>query len=260
MQFIVPVLKWILPYLVKEAEKYLPQLLDSLFIKLMSKRKKEITKMASVKFLVKDTDGKVVPNINISYKVGGMLVTPKVTDVNGEASTSGLPVGVYDFTASGNGYDAVTNKAVSVTEEVVGTVAFVLKAQNSTVKNVESNIQKTIENIVSNSTSTPSQDWKTIKSAATDAITNLSNIITTGNLDESTIIGQAYGLVTEAIHKSLNAVEEYKSQLMISRHTTGLGECLLIDLKLVGITLFQTWASKEVETLLSKLKERISIK
>jgi hypothetical protein len=258
MQFLTPILTFILPYATKAAEKYIPQLLDNLFIKLMMKRKKEDTKMATVKFNAKDESGNPLQNINISYNVGGLAATPKITDVTGEASTSGLPVGTYSFTASGNGYTAKTVSAVAISDATDNIVNFILTAQNEVISNVEKTMQDAMNTVSTSTTTTSAQDWKTVKEAAEKSITDLTTIITSSGLSDTTIITQAYGLVTEAIHKAVNDVEQYKSNLMISRHTKNAWECFLIDLKLAGITLFQMWASKQVNALVAKLKEKVT--
>lgn len=189
--------------------------------------------------------GKPLAGANVTYSGNGINNT-KQTDANGLATVSGLPNGSYAITGSLNGYTATTANVLttdadqSVTIELpVSPTAAAENAANTVLVN-------------------GSADWKTVKAAAEAAVNQLNTGVSSGNLTDNTVVAGLYAQVTTVIQQAVTSVDAYKSQLMISRHSKGFWECVLIDAKLVGITLFQRWVSSEISTIQKKLESKLA--
>ena len=189
--------------------------------------------------------GKPLAGANVTYS-GNWITNTKQTDANGIFTVSGLPNGSYAVTGSLNGYTATTANVVttdadqSVTIELpVSPTAAAENAANTVLVN-------------------GSADWKTVKAAAEAAVNQLNTGVSSSNLTDNTVVAGLYAQVTTVIQQAVTSVDAYKSQLMISRHSKGFWECVLIDAKLVGITLFQRWVSSEISTIQKKLESKLA--
>lgn len=201
--------------------------------------------MAKLTVTVKNTSGVTLEKANVSYEFGS--VTGVVaTDTTGTATISGLPAGDYKVTGSIAGYTAESSTITIGTEDVTLT----LELPTSPTAAVESAAQKVLDNTVVT-------DWKTVKAAAEAAVTQLTTSVSTSDLTDSAVLATVYSQVTMVIQQAVSQVDAYKSQLMISRHTKGFWECVLIDAKLVGITVFQRWLSAEITGLQKKLEDKL---
>jgi len=189
--------------------------------------------------------GKPLAGANVTYSGMGITNT-KQTDANGVLTVSGLPNGSYAITGSLNGYTATTTNVVttdadqSVTIELpVSPTAAAENAANTVLVN-------------------GSADWKTVKAAAEAAVNQLNTGVSSSDLTDNAVVAGLYAQVTTVIQQAVTSIDAYKSQLMISRHSKGFWECVLIDAKLVGITLFQRWVSSEISTIQKKLESKLA--
>ena len=201
--------------------------------------------MAKLTVTVQNTSGVTLEKANVSYEYGS--VTGVVaTDTAGVATVSGLPAGEYKVTGSISGYTAQSVDITIGTEDISVTIELPV----SPTAAVESAAQKVLN-------STVVTDWKTVKAAAEAAVTQLNTSVSTSDLTDSVVLATVYSQVTAVIQQAVSQVDAYKSQLMISRHTKGFWECVLIDAKLVGITVFQRWLSAEITGLQKKLEDKL---
>lgn len=201
--------------------------------------------MAKLTVTIENSAGVILSDANVTYACGEVTGTV-TTDSTGIASISGLSAGDYTITGSINGYTA-TSATVTIGADDIQTV---IKLPTSSTAAAESAAQT----VLSNATTV---DWKTLKAAAEAAVTQLSTSVSTSDLTDSTVLTSVYAQVTTVIQTAVSSVENYKSQLMISRHSKGFFQCLLIDAKLVGITIFQRWLSAEITKLQAKLEEKL---
>lgn len=201
--------------------------------------------MAKLTVTIENSAGVILSDANVIYACGEVTGTV-TTDSTGVASISGLSAGDYTITGSINGYTA-TSTTVTIGTDDIQTV---IKLPASSTAAAESAAQT----VLSNATTV---DWKTLKAAAEAAVTQLSTSVSTSDLTDSTVLTSVYAQVTTVIQTAVSSVENYKSQLMISRHSKGFFQCLLINAKLVGITIFQRWLSAEITKLQAKLEEKL---
>ena len=200
--------------------------------------------MAKLTVTIKNTIGASLGSANVTYACGGVSGTV-ATDTAGVAGISGLPAGNYTVTGSIQGYTAKTISVPIGTDDTAVTI----ELATSVTAAAESAAQAVLTNV----------DWKTVKAAAEAAVTQLSTSVSTGDLTDSVAVSAVYTQVTTVIQNAVKSVEDYKSKLMISRHTKGFFACLLIDAKLVGITAFQMWLSSEISKLQAKLESKLKI-
>ena len=200
--------------------------------------------MAKLTVTIKNTAGTLLSSANVTYACGGVSGTV-ATDSVGVASISGLPAGSYTVTGSIQGYTAKTISVPIGTDDTAVTI----ELATSVTAAAESAAQAVLTNV----------DWKTVKAAAEAAVTQLNTSVSTGDLTDSVVVSAVYAQVTTVIQNAVKSVEDYKSKLMISRHTKGFFACLLIDAKLVGITAFQMWLSSEISKLQAKLESKLKI-
>ena len=250
------IITWILPYLIKKADKYVPILLDNLIQKILNKREESGTKMATIKILV-ETDATIpvaIAGANVSVLIGSVKMD-YTTQNDGTVEKSGFTNGVeYTFTATKTGYTPNSCKVIASEDgEMTGVIKLVSNI-DSAVKTVE----KAIVSASTNSTTTVSDDWKTIKAAAENAISGLTTSLGSSDLSDSTALTAIYSQVSTVINTAITRVDAYKSQLMISRHSKGFWECVLIDAKLSGITIFEYFVAKEVSAIKAKIEAKIS--
>ena len=189
--------------------------------------------------------GKPLAGANVTYSGNGINNT-KQTDTNGIATVSGLPNGSYAITGSFNGYTATTTNVITT------------DADQSVTIELPASPTAAAENAANTVLSNGSADWKTVKAAAEAAVNQLSTGVSSSNLTDNTVVSGLYAQVTTVIQQAVTSVDSYKSQLMISRHSKGFWECVLIDAKLVGITLFQRWVSSEISTIQKKLESKLA--
>lgn len=189
--------------------------------------------------------GKPLAGANVTYSGNGINNT-KQTDANGLATVSGLPNGSYAITGSLNGYTATTTNVITT------------DADQSVTIELPASPTAAAENAANAVLSNGSADWKTVKAAAEAAVNQLNTGVSSSNLADNAVVSGLYAQVTTVIQQAVTSVDSYKSQLMISRHSKGFWECVLIDAKLVGITLFQRWVSSEISTIQKKLESKLA--
>jgi hypothetical protein len=189
--------------------------------------------------------GKPLAGANVTYSGNGINNT-KQTDANGIATVSGLPNGSYAITGSLNGYTATTTNVITT------------DADQSVTIELPASPTAAAENAANAVLVNGSADWKTVKAAAEAAVNQLNTGVSSSNLTDNTVVSGLYAQVTTVIQQAVTSVDSYKSQLMISRHSKGFWECVLIDAKLVGITLFQRWVSSEISTIQKKLESKLA--
>jgi hypothetical protein len=250
----------ILPRLLSWAAEVIPSLAESAvqdIIQKIKEKKAGINMSASVKINVKNS-ADILVGATVLYS-GGEVSNTTITDSAGQATVSGLPAGAYTFTASMTGYTA-SSESVSLADGASSELTITLTAaatESTQVQAVETAVATAIAT-ASSGTASVSEDWKTIKAAAEASVTSLSSSVSTSDLTSSTALTGLYSQVTSVIQTAITKVEAYKSQLMISRHTKSFGECLLIDAKLAGITIFEYYVSKEVNAAKAKIEAKIS--
>lgn len=146
MSYITPIIKWALPYLIKLAQKYLPELLNDAIQKI--KEKKE-NKMAKIQLIAKDQTGAALAGVSLAYTVGSISPAPAVTAADGTISIEGFTSGdSYTFTPTLAGYTGspvvvVANDAqtevgnIIMTADTVVTVESTVKAAVTTAVTAE---------------------------------------------------------------------------------------------------------------------------
>lgn len=194
----------------------------------------------------------VLSGANVTYACG-MVSGTASTGTDGIASVSSLVAGTYAITASYKGYTTGTASVVIGDTDVSLAITLVV----SPTASVESAVEKAIDN-ASNSATTAAEDWKTISAAAEEAIATLVSASTSTDYTSTSALEQLYAYVTAAIKAATTKIEEYKSALMISRHSLSWIKCIHIDLKLAGITVFQIWASKKIASIQKTIESKIS--
>ncbi|MBU2701195.1 hypothetical protein Ga0466249_002309 [Sporomusaceae bacterium BoRhaA] len=230
----------------------------SIFTRIMRwiiKKIKGDDKMGNVNITVKNSEGVALQGVAISYEISGIGTTTTLTDVNGLVSVAGLADGAYKFVAALVGYNS--GKAeLTVTEgaTVEGVITLVATAINT----VEQTIASAITAAESNTTTTVSDDWKTIKAAAETALSGLSTSVANSDLTSSTVLTDIYSQITTVIQTAIGKVDAYKHELMVSRHSKDFWECVLIDAKLAGITVFEYFVSKEINKIKSEIESKIA--
>ena len=189
--------------------------------------------------------GKPLAGANVTYSGNGITNT-KQTDANGIFTVSGLPNGSYAITGSLNGYTATTANVVTTDADQSVTIELPVSPTAAA------------ENAANTVLSNGSADWKTVKAAAEAAVNQLNTGVSSSDLTDNAVVFGLYAQVTTVIQQAVTSIDSYKSQLMISRHSKGFWECVLIDAKLVGITLFQRWVSSEISTIQKKLESKLA--
>jgi len=170
--------------------------------------------MATVFITIKNQAGAALAGANVSYTVNGLSAS-KNTDDAGQASISGLPADTYKITGSIAGYTPVT-QTVALTEGESAPIVFVLApaiSESAPVQAVGSAIETAIKN-AGTTPATPTQDWNTVKKSAVDALDAMA-----AGLNTDATAAQLYALIDVAKKQAYEKVEEYKHQLMVSRHT-----------------------------------------
>jgi len=122
VQYLTPILKWILPYVLKAADKYMPNLLEYLMNKITEKKENY---MSTIQIIAKDSAEKPLVGVSLAYQIGAVTPTPAVTGTDGTVTLSGLTAGdSYTFTPTLTGYTgtAVTVTANDAQTEVVNIV------------------------------------------------------------------------------------------------------------------------------------------
>jgi hypothetical protein len=190
----------------------------------------------------------------ISYSVNGVSVAA-TADPTGQAIIEGLPVGNYTFTASLTGYTSVSN-SVTLVDGNSPSISLPLTA--TAVANAEQKVTNAIEAAGNSTTTTITEDWATIKATAESALSGLSTSVASSDLSSGTVLTNIYSQITTVIQTAITKVNVYKSQLMVSRHSKDFWECVLIDAKLAGITVFEYFVSKEVNKIKSEIESKIS--
>ena len=266
------ILTWILPYLIKKADKYIPIFLDDLINMVLNKREEKVesddstkgrdVKMATLKITAETEAEVLIEGATLSTTINGTTVD-YTTDATGTIEKSGFTNGEsYTFTAVKTGY---TTNTVIVTASDDGVVSGVIKmavvvetvGTTNPVDQVVNTVATAIET-AKTSTTTVAEDWKTIKATAEAAISGLSTSLTTSDLTKDGVVESLYSQLTTVINSSITKVDSYKSQLMVSRHTKNFWECVLIDAKLAGIELFEYFLAKEISTIKAKITDKIS--
>ncbi|MBP2631571.1 MAG: hypothetical protein H6Q70_2199 [Firmicutes bacterium] len=82
MQYIRPVLRWLLPYFLKIADKYLPELLEDIVNKIKNNKKKDDVKMSETTEVLKET---VATAVQTAATVAEMTEEQKIQDQMDEA-------------------------------------------------------------------------------------------------------------------------------------------------------------------------------
>lgn len=195
--------------------------------------------------IILQNSGNPLAGANVTYSGMGINNT-KQTDANGLATVSGLPNGSYAITGSLNGYTATTTNVITTDADQSVTIELPVSPTAAA------------ENAANTVLSNGSADWKTVKAAAEAAVNQLNTGVSSSDLTDNTVVSGLYAQVTTVIQQAVASVDSYKSQLMISRHSKGFWECVLIDAKLVGITLFQRWVSSEISTIQKKLESKLA--
>lgn len=255
MQYIAKIIMFLLPYLIKAADKYIPEAIDGLIKKII--KKKEAMKMATVLVTIKNQAGASLAGANVSYTVNGLSASKK-TDDAGQASISGLPADTYKMTGSIAGYNPVT-QTVMLAEGESSTVVFVLApaiSESAPVQAIEQAAGSAIETVIKNAGTTPAtpmQDWNIVKKSAVDALDAM-----TAGLSTDATAAQLYALIDAAKKQAYEKVEEYKHQLMVSRHTKDFWACVGIDIELAAIIAFEYYVAGQIAQFTAKLKEKIS--
>jgi len=255
MQYIAKIIMFMLPYLIKAADKYIPEALDGLIKKIIEK--KEVMKMATVLITIKNQAGATLAGANVSYTVNGLSASKK-TDENGQASISGLPADTYKFTGSVAGYTPVT-QTIALQENEGSALAFVLApaiTESAPVQAVEQAVGSAIDTVIKNAgitPATPVQDWDTVKKSAIDALNAMG-----AGVNTDATAAQLYALIDVAKTQAYEKVEDYKHQLMISRHTKDFWACVGIDIELAAIIAFEYYVAGQIAQFTAKLKEKIS--
>jgi hypothetical protein len=190
----------------------------------------------------------------ISYSVNGVPATP-TADSAGKVIIEGLPAGSYTFTASLTGYTNVSKTVVLVDGD---SQIISLPLTATAVTTAEQTVASAIETASTSTTTTVTEDWKTIKAAAETALSGLSTSVAGADLSSNTVLTSIYSQITTVIQTAITKVNNYKSQLMISRHSKNFWECVLIDAKLAGITVFEYFVSKEINKIKSEIEAKIS--
>ena len=201
--------------------------------------------MAKLTVNLTNSTGTALSGANVTYACGD--ITGTVVTTNGAASISSLIAGNYTITGSMAGYTATSTSVTIGTDDTSVSIALPTSATAS----AENAAQKILDG-------TTATDWKTVKSAAEAAVSQLSTSVSMGNLADTAVLTTVYSQVTAVIQQAVSQVDAYKSQLMISRHTKGFWDCVLIDAKLVGITVFQRWLSAEITKLQKKLEDKLA--
>ena len=269
------IITWILPYLIKKADKYVPIFLYDLINMVLNKRENGVesqsgdstkgrdTKMATLKITVESdaVNPTFISGATLSTKIGAVPMT-YTTDETGTIEKSGFTSGEsYTFTATKTGY---TTNTVTVVASDSGVVSGVIKLVAETVVGVTSAVESVVSKVsdavetAKTSTTTVSEDWKTIKATAETAISGLSTSLATSDLTKDGVVESLYSQLTTVINSSITKIDAYKSQLMISRHTKNFWECVLIDAKLAGIELFEYFVAKEISTIKTKITDKLS--
>ena len=195
MQYIAKIIMFLLPYLIKAADKYIPEAIDGLIKKII--KKKEAMKMATVLVTIKNQAGASLAGANVSYTVNGLSASKK-TDDAGQASISGLPADTYKMTGSIAGYNPVT-QTVMLAEGESSTVVFVLApaiSESAPVQAIEQAAGSSIETFIKNAGTTPAtpmQDWNIVKKSAVDALDAM-----TAGLSTDATAAQLYALIDAA--------------------------------------------------------------
>jgi hypothetical protein len=254
------IITWILPYLIKKADKYVPIFLDDLINK---RENGVVNKMATLKITVESdaTTPELITGATLSTTINGTVVT-YTTDATGTIEKSGFTSGEsYTFTAVATGYATNT---VTIVASDDGIVSGIIKLVAETVAGVTSAVESVVSKVsdavktAETSTTTVSEDWKTIKATAESAINGLSTSLTTSDLTKDGVVESLYSQLTTVINSSITKIDAYKSQLMISRHTKNFWECVLIDAKLSGIELFEYFVAKEISAIKTKITDKLS--
>jgi hypothetical protein len=180
MNVVVSVLKWLLPYILKAADKYLPELLDALIQRIKNNRfgndsktiietinkKKEVDNMsATITVSVLNASRVGISGANISYNIPDVAVMQvKQTDTSGNATISGLPAGQYAFKVTANGYNEQTAN-VTLSDNANSSMSVIM---------TETEEKKEVENVVINTA---------IQNAGTSVVDAINKTLTTTSVD-----------------------------------------------------------------------------
>ena len=195
MNVVVPVLKWLLPHILKAADKYLPELLDALIQRIKNNRfgndnktirnenetinetidddhlvggnkmvqeMKEVDNMSAIITVSVLNASRVgISGANISYNIPDVAVAQaKQTDASGNATISGLPAGQYAFKVTANGYNEQTAN-VTLSDNANSSISIIM---------TETAEKKEVENVVINTA---------IQNAGTSVVDAINKTLTT---------------------------------------------------------------------------------
>jgi len=165
------IITWILPYLIKKADKYVPILLDNLIQKILNKREESDTKMATIKILV-ETDATIpvaIAGANVSVLIGSVKMD-YTTQNDGTVEKSGFTNGVeYTFTATKTGYTPNSCKVIASED---GEMTGVIKL----VSNIDRAV-KTAQEKAAVATVTPTEKVADVVAKVAEAATSITTIV-----------------------------------------------------------------------------------
>jgi hypothetical protein len=144
MNVVISIGKWLLPYVLKMADKYVPELLEALVHRI--KEKKEVKIMSTkITFHVKAlgrNDG--IAGAHITYHIDGIGDNHADTDGTGTASITSLPVGAYTFKVSAAGFEPATT-TVNLQDGIDKDVPIILTV-SQTVQNAVQDAETKVAN------------------------------------------------------------------------------------------------------------------
>jgi hypothetical protein len=262
MQYLVPVLKCILPYILKAADKYLPEVLECMIEKL--KEKKEVIKMgASLKVIVKTSLGLALSGATVSYKIGSSSQSGTTAN-DGSYNVSDLPAETYIVTASKNGYTSGIGQVtiadgysaeleiVLAAEVITKTVSEATAAATDTATKITTEIAE-----AANGDDTLSTAWSTIKSEIEAGISSIESLIDSLTLEKEVVT--AFTDEVNSVQTNINSrIDKYQKLVLDARKNTDFWGAVALDFKWLAIEVSQAAISSEIAKLKTKLTAKIA--
>ena len=185
------ILTWILPYLIKKADKYIPIFLDDLINMVLNKREEKVesddstkgrdVKMATLKITVETEAEVLIEGATLSTTINGTTVD-YTTDTTGSIEKSGFTSGEsYTFTAVKTGY---TTNTVTVTASDDGVVSGVIKM--AVVVETASTPVSTTETVSSTTDTTDEATLTTLLAEAKSLAASLTTAVSDNSVTEAT--------------------------------------------------------------------------